>query len=62
LENRRFYIKYLNNQPLKIDIRYAKRPDGGPIEDVGDLVAAYKIAVAPRFNDVPVDQFTLHTS
>jgi hypothetical protein len=55
-QQKTFYIKYKDNQPVKIDTKYAKRPDGGPVEDVGDLIAAF----FPSAEPATLGQYTLH--
>ncbi len=63
MENNKFYVKYQNNQPIKvethIDIKRARREF--PLIDVGDLVAAYKTAVAPLLDHSSLAQLTLHS-
>ncbi len=53
MENKQFYIKYLTNQPIKVETHYIGEQDRRrPLTEVGDLVAAYKTAVAPRFDSL----------
>jgi len=57
----RIYIKYENNSPVPIDISYGRGPGGNlPLEVVGDLIAAYKTAVAPLLDEFSLAQLTLH--
>jgi hypothetical protein len=62
MENNKFYVKYQNKQPIKvethIDIQRGRREF--PLDNVGHLVAAYKTAVAPLLDSTPADELTLH--
>jgi len=61
MENKQYYIKYLTNGPVKVETHYTGEKDRRrPLTDVGDLIAAYKTAVAPRFDSTPTDELTLH--
>ena len=56
-----YYVKYLDNQPVKIEIDYlGQEKRNRSLKDVGDLISAYKTAVAPRFDSTPADELTLH--
>ena len=62
-ENREFYIKYNDNQPVLIETQYntnGQKRDRA-LTSVGHLVAAYKTAVAPRFDATPTDELTIHS-
>ena len=57
------FIKYKENQPVPIEISYGRGPQGTiPLLTVAHLIAAYKTAVAPRFDSTPTDELTLHYS
>lgn len=59
MENKQFYIKYLTNQPIKVETHYIGEQDRRrPLTDVGDLVAAYKTVVAPLLD---TSSLTLHS-
>ena len=65
MENQEFYIRYLDNQPVKIDIhvnneRTALRPF--PLLTVSHLIAAYKIATIPLLDNLSLAQLTLHNA
>jgi hypothetical protein len=62
MENREFYDKYQNNQLVPIDTSYGRGTQGTlPLLTVAHLVAAYKTAVAPRFDHSSLAQLTLHS-
>ena len=62
MENKDIYIKYQENQPVLVETLYNNH--GGkrdrPLTTVAHVVAAYKTAVAPRFDSTPTDELTLH--
>jgi hypothetical protein len=60
--NRSIYIRYGDNQPVKISTQFDSQRVRRefPLEDVADLIGAYKTAVAPRFDSIPADELTLH--
>jgi hypothetical protein len=63
MENTQFYIKYLDNQPVQISTHINNDKTAYrvfPLENVGDLVAAYKAAVAPLLDHSSLAQLTLH--
>jgi Retrotransposon hot spot protein len=61
MENKTFYIQYQQNQPLKIESHYVGDQERSrALKDVADLIAAYKTVVAPRFDNTPIDEITLH--
>ena len=63
MENKEFYIQYLNYQPvgLKTHILNTKSFEWIQIiSTVGDLIAAYKTAVAPLLDHLSLAQLTLH--
>jgi hypothetical protein len=62
MENKSFYIRYQQNQPLNIEthIDAARKTRENPLVLVGHLIEAYKYAVAPRFDNTPGDEITLH--
>ena len=62
MNNKTFYLKYQDNGPVKVQTHFdaLKRKRESPLEDVADLVAAYKVAVAPRLDATPVDSLVLH--
>ena len=56
-----FYIKYKHLVPTSIHTEYGRGPNGDlPLLTVGDLIVAYKIAVAPVLDKFSVAQLTLH--
>ncbi|KAJ1501771.1 hypothetical protein HMI55_003226, partial [Coelomomyces lativittatus] len=61
MDNKTFYVKYLNNQPVPIDTHYnGDQKRSRPLSTVAHLVAAMKTAVTPRFDSTPTDELTLH--
>jgi hypothetical protein len=61
MEPKSFYIKYLTNQPVKVESHYIGDLDRKrPLSDVGDLVAAYKSNVVPLLDHFSIAQLTLH--
>ena len=61
MENREFYIKYLDYQPVSIESHFIGDTERGrPLRTVGQLIVAYKTAVTPRFDSIPTDELTLH--
>jgi hypothetical protein len=47
MENKKFYIKYLTNQPIKVETHYIGEQDRRrPLTDVGDLIGAVKQALS----------------
>jgi hypothetical protein len=63
MQNQEFYIKYLDNRPVGLKTHILNTNSFIWIQTlftVGDLIGAYKTAVAPRFDSTPVDELTLH--
>jgi hypothetical protein len=59
MENKQFYIKYLTNQPIKVQTHYiGERDRRRPLTDVGDLVAAYR--PNSLLANTPLELLTLH--
>ena len=63
MENQTFYIKYLDNQPVKIqthidDLRIRREL---PLKDVGDLVAAFQRLSNSPFASAYAGDLTLHS-
>ena len=59
--NKAFFVQYRTNQPLKVETHYfGEQERRRPLADVGDLVAAYKTAVAPLLVDSSLAHLTLH--
>jgi hypothetical protein len=57
MENKEFYIKYLQNQPVKIETHFiGENQRRRPLKDIGDLVAAYFPNIPPN----ELAQYTLH--
>ncbi|KAJ8323603.1 hypothetical protein O5D80_007495 [Batrachochytrium dendrobatidis] len=55
----RLYIQYLENTPVSLFTQKLPVPEGEE-PDISDLVAAYKAATTPRFENIPVDELTIH--
>ncbi|KAK5672249.1 hypothetical protein QVD99_001353 [Batrachochytrium dendrobatidis] len=55
----RLYIQYLENTPVSLFTQNLPVPEGEE-PDISDLVAAYKAATTPRFENIPVDELTIH--
>ncbi|KAJ3405810.1 hypothetical protein HDV05_006344, partial [Chytridiales sp. JEL 0842] len=55
--NKAFYIRYNDLQPVKIKTHIS----GDSLEDVADLIGAFKSAVVPLLNDASIANLTLHT-
>ena len=63
--NKSFFIQYSQNQPVEINSHINNERTAlrlFPLEKVAHLVAAYKTAVAPRFDSTPSDELTLHAA
>jgi hypothetical protein len=62
MENKEYYIKYLDNQPVSIETAYNSNGENRnrPLTTVAHLVAAYKAAVAPLLDSTPIDELSLH--
>jgi hypothetical protein len=63
MENREFFIKYLNYQPVGIRTHILNTNTFELIQTiatVGDLIGAYKTAVAPLLDLFSTAQLTLH--
>ena len=63
MENKQYYIKYLDSGAVGMKTHTLIMTTGVWVQilfTVGDLVAAYKTAVAPRFDSTPTDELTLH--
>ena len=57
-----YYVKYLEHQPIKIEIDYnGQEKRNRPLKDVADLIVAYKTAVAPLLEGSSIAQLTLHS-
>ncbi|KAJ3061671.1 hypothetical protein HDU99_005481, partial [Rhizoclosmatium hyalinum] len=60
--NRFFFIRRKNDAAVKVgthlDSRHTLRE--WPLEDVADIVAAFKMAIVPRFDSTPIDELSLH--
>ena len=60
-ENKSFWIKYLDNNPVEIETLYFNDQERKrPLKNVGHLISAYKVATLPRFENVPVDDLSLY--
>ena len=60
-ENKTFWIKYLDCEPVEINTLYFNNQMRlPPLTNVGHLIAAYKVRTLPRFQNVPVDELTLY--
>jgi len=65
MENKQFYIKYLTNQPIKVETHYIGGQDRRrPLTDVGDSVAACTFDQTRRLLGLPEDYgpLTLHSA
>jgi hypothetical protein len=62
VNNKSFYIQFEQNQALMIETHIGNEGSKGklPLKDVGDLIKAFKTAAAPRLDNIPVDEITLH--
>ncbi|KAK5667760.1 hypothetical protein QVD99_005605 [Batrachochytrium dendrobatidis] len=63
MENKVFYIQYLDNQSVKINTHILNTNTFVWVQTlftVAELVAAYKTATTPLFDAIPVDELTLH--
>ncbi|KAJ8329323.1 hypothetical protein O5D80_002539 [Batrachochytrium dendrobatidis] len=61
MENIRFYIQYLHNQPVKIETHFnGELERRRPLTDVADLVAAFRGLPNSPLADTPIDLLTLH--
>ncbi|EGF79879.1 hypothetical protein BATDEDRAFT_25352 [Batrachochytrium dendrobatidis JAM81] len=61
MENKIFYIKYLDNQSVEIETHFdGELERRTPIDSVSKLIAAYKTATTPLLDNIPVDELTLH--
>jgi hypothetical protein len=61
MENKMFYVKYLNKQAVPIDTHYnGEQERKRPLSTVADLIPAYKTAVAPLLDSTPIDELTIH--
>ena len=61
MENNKFYVKYQNNQPIKVETHYIGEQDRRrPLTEVGDLVAAFKEALPSKLGTIDIDELTLH--
>jgi len=62
MENKQFYVKYLQNQPVQINTHtnYDKSAYRLlPLENVGDLLAAVKQALPSKLGAIDLDELTL---
>ena len=56
-----FYVMYQSNSPVPIHTEFTQLTKREmPLKTVGHLIAAYKAAVAPRLDNVPIDGISLH--
>ncbi|EGF76922.1 hypothetical protein BATDEDRAFT_28167 [Batrachochytrium dendrobatidis JAM81] len=65
MENERFYIKYLDYQPVEIETHFnGELERKRPLTDVGDLVAAIVVEPTRRLAGIPEDYgpLTLHSA
>ena len=59
--NKSFWIKYLDNNPVKIDTLYFNNQDRKPpLTDVGDLIAAFKQRLGSLLADSDEGLITLY--
>jgi len=57
MDNKEFYVKYLQNLPVKIETQFiGQKKRRRPLKDIGDLVAAYFPNIPPN----ELAQYTLH--
>jgi len=63
-QNKTFYVKYLNNNPVEVYTHFPPPAYYGPtpLSTVSQLIAAYKAAVSPDLDSVSMQKLTLHTS
>jgi hypothetical protein len=54
------YVKYKDLNAVKMKI--AASNGNEPLVDVSDLIVAFKTAVSPRLDLIPLDQLSLHLS
>ena len=55
-ENRAFWVRYQNNQPVKIKLHSPVQV----LEDVSDLIGAVKQALPSKLGSIDADELTLH--
>ena len=61
MDNKTFYLTYLDNQAVPIETHYNGEQDRKrPLSTVAHLIAAYKTAVAPLLDRTSLGQLTLH--
>ena len=61
MENRVFYIKYLNYQPVSIETHFIGDTERRrPLHTVGQLIGAYKQALPSKLGSTDLDELTLH--
>ena len=61
-QNPTFYLQFEDNYPVGINTLYVKTPYGGPLETVGDLIAAAVTEPTKSLLGLPsaLGQYTLH--
>ena len=63
MENKQYYIKYLTNQPIKVETHYIGEQDRRrPLTDVGDLVAAFQQRPGSLLASTDSGLITLHSA
>ena len=61
MENREFYVKYLDNHAVAIDTSYGRGPDGRlALSTVAHLIGAVKQALPSKLGSIDLDELTLH--
>jgi hypothetical protein len=61
MENTIIFIKFKAYDPVAIDSAYGRGPQRTvPLDVVSALIAAYKIAVSPKFDSIPIVQLILY--
>lgn len=60
-KNREFYVKYLQNQSVKIETHFnGENQRTRPLKDIADLVASIKQALPSKLGAIDLDELTLH--
>jgi hypothetical protein len=61
MENKKFYIKYLTNQPIKVETHHIGEQDRRrPLTDVGDLIGAFQARPGSLLANTDSGLITLH--
>jgi hypothetical protein len=61
MENKKFYIKYLTNQPIKVETHFIGEQDRRrPLTDVGDLIGAFQARPGSLLANTDSGLITLH--